>query len=104
MEAFSTKQLKPRENFATQRDPLRDAFFLAMLWQHLSPKILARRQDNTDQTGHLNGRHAGWKYCYENAYPDETKDLLQRGACTKRALHLDVTELPFPQEVWAENY
>ena len=55
MEAFSNQQVKPRENFTVQRDLLRDAFFLATLWQHLGPKILARRLDNTDEARHLNG-------------------------------------------------
>ena len=103
MEAFSNREVKPHENFTTQRDLLRDAFFLATLWQHLGPKILARRLNNTDEARHLNGRRAGWKYCYEYAYPDEPEDLLQRGGSTTRALHLDVRELPIPQEVTAEN-
>ena len=104
MEAFSNSEGETRENFKTQRDQLRDAFFLATLWQHLGPKILARAQDNIEQARHLNGRRAGWTYCYENAYPSEPEDLLERGASTARALHLDAREVEIPQEVTVENY
>ena len=38
MEALSSRQVKTRENFTTQPDLLRDAFFHATLWQHLGPK------------------------------------------------------------------
>ena len=98
MEAFSNRQVKPRENFTTQRDLLADAFFLATLWQDLGPKILARRRANTVEARHLKGRSAGWKYCYEYAYPDDSEDMLLRGASTTRALHLDVREAPFPRK------
>ena len=63
MEVLSNMKVKPRENFTTQRDLLRHAFILATLWQHIGPKILARRQDNTDQARDLKCRRAGWKYC-----------------------------------------
>ena len=97
--------MKPGENATTHRDLLRDAFFLATFGQHLGPTILARRPDNTDEAWNLNGRLAGWKFCYDHVYPREPNDLLLiPGGVPSSPLHLDGRERRIPPEVTAENY
>ena len=87
-----------------QRDLLRDAFFIDKFWQHLGTKILERGQENTDPGRDLNGRRAGWRYCYEKVYPDEPPDALRNAECTSGALHLDVGKQPIPAQVSPDNY
>ena len=104
IEALSNVQVRPIENFTAPRDPLSDAFRLATLRKHLSPKILPRLPENSDPARQVKGRCAGWKYSYDTVYASETKDSLVCGACASRALHQDVHEQGIPPAITPSNY
>ena len=84
IDAFSNRQVLPRYHFAAQEALLRDAFFIATLWQHLRQKILSRQQKMTDRLSKLNWRRAAWRFQH-NHYPSQQRDLLGRHGYTSRS-------------------